>query len=104
MQPQICLSPALTAALSAWRPSHRSTTHTGLRGHVDDVVLTRHSARPRIARNLLDAITLLARLRQLRTLDLSSRPSRAVAIGLYEAVGFQRRDSTADAAFALSQS
>jgi ribosomal protein S18 acetylase RimI-like enzyme len=32
--------------------------------------------------------------RGLRTLDLTSRPSRTAAIALYESVGFVRRDST----------
>jgi len=35
----------------------------------------------------------LAREHELRTLDLTSRPSRTAAIRLYESVGFERRDS-----------
>jgi ribosomal protein S18 acetylase RimI-like enzyme len=66
---------------------------TGLRGHIDDVVVDESLRGRGIARQLLDAITLLARSRQLRTLDLSSRPSRAAAIRLYQSVGFQRRNS-----------
>jgi ribosomal protein S18 acetylase RimI-like enzyme len=66
---------------------------TGLRGHVDDVVVDETLRGRGIARKLLDAIMLLARSRQLRTLDLSSRPSRMPAIKLYESVGFERRDS-----------
>jgi ribosomal protein S18 acetylase RimI-like enzyme len=42
---------------------------------------------------LLEAVIELARERGLRTLDLTSRPSRESAIRLYESVGFQRRDS-----------
>jgi ribosomal protein S18 acetylase RimI-like enzyme len=66
---------------------------TGLRGHVDDVVVDEAHRGQGIARKLLDAITQLASSHQLRTLDLSSRPSRAAAIRLYESVGFERRDS-----------
>jgi|SRR5215213_9090538 len=66
---------------------------TGLRGHVDDVVVDEAHRGQGIARKLLDTITQLASAHQLRTLDLSSRPSRAAAIRLYESVGFERRDS-----------
>ncbi|TDP99345.1 acetyltransferase (GNAT) family protein [Leifsonia sp. 115AMFTsu3.1] len=66
---------------------------TGWRGHVDDVVVDDAQRGKGIARQLLDAIIDLARERELRTLDLTSRPSRAAAIRLYESVGFERRDS-----------
>jgi len=66
---------------------------TGLRGHVDDVVVDQTFRGRGIARALLNAITGLAQSRQVRTLDLSSRPSRAAAIALYESVGFERRES-----------
>jgi hypothetical protein len=42
----------------------------------------------------LEAIIDLAETRGLRTLDLTSRPTRTAAIALYESVGFVRRDST----------
>ncbi|GAA2067290.1 GNAT family N-acetyltransferase [Leifsonia soli] len=66
---------------------------TGWRGHVDDVVVDDTQRGKGIARSLLVAIIQLARERGLRTLDLTSRPSRASAIHLYESVGFERRDS-----------
>lgn len=66
---------------------------TGLRGHVDDVVVDAGLRGRGIARLLLEGLIELARDRRLRTLDLTSRPSRASAIRLYESVGFQKRDS-----------
>ncbi|WP_158864501.1 GNAT family N-acetyltransferase [Leifsonia sp. AG29] len=66
---------------------------TGVRGHLDDVVVDREFRGQGIARLLLEAVIDLARKRGLRTLDLTSRPSRASAIRLYESVGFERRDS-----------
>ncbi|MFE4951368.1 GNAT family N-acetyltransferase [Leifsonia sp. NPDC056665] len=66
---------------------------TGWRGHVDDVVVDDAYRGQGIARRLLEAIIQLAEARGLRTLDLTSRPSRQAAIALYESVGFVRRDS-----------
>lgn len=66
---------------------------TGWRGHVDDVVVDDAQRGKGIARKLLEELIRLARERGLRTLDLTSRPSRTAAIRLYESVGFERRDS-----------
>ncbi|WP_271178292.1 GNAT family N-acetyltransferase [Leifsonia poae] len=66
---------------------------TGVRGHLDDVVVDQELRGHGIARLLLEAVIELARERGLRTLDLTSRPSRESAIRLYESVGFERRDS-----------
>ena len=41
-----------------------------------------------IGRRLLEDIIRVAQDRRMRTLDLSSRPSRQAAIGLYESLGF----------------
>ena len=67
---------------------------TGKRGHVDDVVVDESARGHGVGRALMEAIIDLARACQLRTVDLSSRPSRAAAINLYESVGFQPRTST----------
>ncbi|WP_229661279.1 GNAT family N-acetyltransferase [Microbacterium nanhaiense] len=66
---------------------------TGLRGHVDDVVVDESMRGRGIARALLVRMTELATERGLRTLDLTSRPSRESAIRLYESVGFVRRET-----------
>lgn len=66
---------------------------TGVRGHVDDVVVDGRLRGHGIARALLGALISVAREREVRTLDLTSRPSRESAIRLYESVGFVRRDS-----------
>lgn len=66
---------------------------TGVRGHLDDVVVDAEQRGRGIARTLLETVIELARERGLRTLDLTSRPTRQSAIRLYESVGFERRDS-----------
>lgn len=66
---------------------------TGLRGIVEDVVVSHHARGRGIARLLLEAITEESTRRGLRTLDLTSRPSRESALRLYESVGFERRET-----------
>ena len=66
---------------------------TGIRGVVEDVAVHESMRGKGIARLLLQRATLLARERELRTLDLTSRPSREAALRLYESVGFVRRDT-----------
>ncbi|WP_372967184.1 N-acetyltransferase family protein [Microbacterium sp.] len=66
---------------------------SGSRGFVEDVV-TDVSARGRgIGRLLLKAMVDIAVRRGLRSLELTSRPSREAALRLYESVGFVRRDT-----------
>lgn len=66
---------------------------SGLRGHVDDVVVDEAMRGRGYARALLRRMTEIATARGLRTLDLTSRPSRESAIRLYESVGFVPRDT-----------
>lgn len=66
---------------------------TGWRGIVEDVVVGQHTRGRGIARLLLEAITEESTHRGLRTLDLTSRPSRESALSLYESVGFERRET-----------
>jgi ribosomal protein S18 acetylase RimI-like enzyme len=66
---------------------------SGLRGHVEDVVVDESMRGHGIARQFLQTMTALASERGLRTLDLTSRPSRESALRLYESVGFQLRDT-----------
>ncbi|KGJ71885.1 GNAT family acetyltransferase [Cryobacterium roopkundense] len=66
---------------------------TGLRGHIDDVVVDGRVRGRGIARELLNAMIARAQAVGVRSLDLTSRPSRESAIRLYEASGFVRRDS-----------
>lgn len=67
---------------------------SGRRGHVEDVVVDDEMRGRGIARQLLHAMTRLADTRGLRTLDLTSRPSRKSAPRLYESAGFTRRETT----------
>lgn len=66
---------------------------TGVRGLVEDVVVDESMRGRGVARFMLEAITRLARERRLRTVDLTSRPSREAALRLYESVGFERRET-----------
>ncbi|GGD88075.1 hypothetical protein GCM10007269_33560 [Microbacterium murale] len=66
---------------------------SGVRGHVDDVVVDEAMRGKGIARALLLRMTELATDRGLRTLDLTSRPSRESALRLYESVGFVPRET-----------
>ena len=66
---------------------------TGVRGHIDDVVVDELTRGRGIARSLLTAMIARAQALGVRSLDLTSRPSRESAIRLYEASGFVRRDS-----------
>ena len=67
---------------------------TGWRGHVEDVVVDESARGHGVARRLLRRMTEVAEARGLRTLDLTSRPSRESALRLYESVGFIRRETT----------
>lgn len=66
---------------------------SGLRGHVDDVVVDEAMRGKGIARALLVRMTELATDRRLRSLDLTSRPARESALRLYESVGFVPRET-----------
>ena len=66
---------------------------TGLRGHVEDVVVDQSLRGRGIARLLLETMTAMAEVQGMRTLDLTSRPSRESALRLYESVGFERRET-----------
>ena len=66
---------------------------TGVRGHIDDVVVDESTRGRGVARSLLEAMIARSDELGIRTLDLTSRPSRVAAIRLYESVGFVRRDT-----------
>jgi ribosomal protein S18 acetylase RimI-like enzyme len=66
---------------------------TGVRGHIDDVVVDVSTRGRGVARALLTSMIARAGEQGIRTLDLTSRPSRVAAIRLYESVGFVRRDT-----------
>lgn len=66
---------------------------TGNRGIVEDVAVDESMRGQGIARLLLQQMTRIAGERDLRTLDLTSRPSREAALRLYESVGFVRRET-----------
>ena len=66
---------------------------TGLRAHIEDVVVDEAARGQGVGEALSLAALALARDAGARTVDLTSRPSRAAAGRLYERIGFVQRDS-----------
>lgn len=66
---------------------------TGVRCHIEDVVVDDAYRGQGIARALLASAIEKARALGARTLDLTSRPSRESAHRLYESLGFELRDT-----------
>jgi ribosomal protein S18 acetylase RimI-like enzyme len=66
---------------------------TGTRAWIEDVVVDESARGQGIGEALTVRALELARQAGARTVDLTSRPSRAAAGRLYERVGFQLRDS-----------
>jgi ribosomal protein S18 acetylase RimI-like enzyme len=113
--PQLSRSAAFDDQTLAWVVAHEATTlfvarlgdevlgaltlvmyplPTGLRAHVDDVVVDDAARGRGVGEALVRAALERAVEVGARTVDLTSRPSREAAIRLYERVGFRRRDST----------
>jgi ribosomal protein S18 acetylase RimI-like enzyme len=67
---------------------------TGLRAWIEDVVVDEAARGHGVGAALTREAVRLARAAGARTVDLTSRPSRAAANRLYERLGFQPRDST----------
>lgn len=66
---------------------------TGLRAWIEDVVVDEAARGHGVGAALTQEAVQLARAAGARTVDLTSRPSRASANRLYERLGFQVRDS-----------
>lgn len=66
---------------------------TGLRAWIEDVVADEAARGRGVGAALTREAVRLARAAGARTVDLTSRPSRAEANRLYERLGFQVRDS-----------
>lgn len=66
---------------------------TGVRGHVEDVVVSESQRSRGIGRMLLLEMIDRASQHGVGTLDLTSRAGRESAIRLYESVGFVRRET-----------
>lgn len=66
---------------------------TGLRAWIEDVVVDEAARGSGVGAALTREAVQLARATGARTVDLTSRPSRAAANRLYERLGFQVRDS-----------
>lgn len=67
---------------------------SGLRAHIEDVVVDAAARGHGVGRALIDKALGLAADAGARTIDLTSRPSREAANRLYERAGFRRREST----------
>jgi ribosomal protein S18 acetylase RimI-like enzyme len=66
---------------------------TGLRGHIEDVVVAEPHRKKGIGEALTQHAVTVARTSGARTLDLTSRPSREAANRLYQKLGFKLRDT-----------
>jgi ribosomal protein S18 acetylase RimI-like enzyme len=66
---------------------------TGLRARIEDVVVDEAARGHGIGAALTRAALDIARSRGARTVDLTSRPERVAANGLYQRLGFQLRNS-----------
>jgi ribosomal protein S18 acetylase RimI-like enzyme len=66
---------------------------TGLRAWIEDVVVDEAARGRGVGAALVGEAVRLARAAGARTVDLTSRPSRAAANRLYERLGFHVRDS-----------
>jgi ribosomal protein S18 acetylase RimI-like enzyme len=68
-------------------------TPTGIRAWIEDVVVDQEARGQGVGEALTMKALDLAKAAGARTVDLTSRPSRAAAGRLYERLGFQLRDS-----------
>lgn len=66
---------------------------TGVRAWIEDVVTDEAARGKGVATALIDEAIRIAKLASARTIDLSSRPSRASAGVLYERLGFEQRET-----------
>src|SRR5665213_654688 len=66
---------------------------TGLRGWIEDVVVDEDARGLGIGEALTSAALDEARIRGVRSLDLTSRSSREAANALYQKLGFERRET-----------
>lgn len=66
---------------------------TGWRAHIDDVVVDNAARGRGVGEALVTAAVQRAEARGVKTVDLTSRPSREAAIRLYRRLGFAIRDS-----------
>lgn len=66
---------------------------SGLRGRIEDVVVDEAARGHGVGVALTEEALRLAEAAGVRTVDLTSRPSRQAANRLYERLGFQARDS-----------
>ncbi|KAI9308230.1 acyl-CoA N-acyltransferase [Cunninghamella echinulata] len=67
---------------------------SGIRGHIEDVVVDEKWRGKGVGKLLLEkAISTAVQYHKVRTLDLTSRPDRVAANGLYKKMGFIQRDT-----------
>lgn len=66
---------------------------TGLRAYIEDVVVDEGTRGTGVGEALTNAAVNEARARGVRSIDLTSRPSREAANALYQKLGFERRDT-----------
>jgi ribosomal protein S18 acetylase RimI-like enzyme len=83
----------LTGAIVGTLTLSVSPLPSGIRAHIDDVVVDTAARGHGVGSALLDEALLLARAAGARSVDLTSRPSREAANQLYLRAGFRLRES-----------
>ncbi|KAI8388039.1 putative acetyltransferase [Radiomyces spectabilis] len=66
---------------------------TGIRAHIEDVIVDVNWRGKGIAKRLLEEAIRFAKYQNAKTIDLTSRPEREAANRLYQKVGFVKRDT-----------
>jgi ribosomal protein S18 acetylase RimI-like enzyme len=69
------------------------TTLTGEAGYVEEVVVDHAARGQHVSSALMRELLALARRKGLRFVELTTRPSRQAANGLYQSTGFVRRET-----------
>ena len=68
-------------------------TVVGVRARIEDVVVDEIYRGKGIGEKISKELIALARKKKVRSIELSSRPSRTVANKLYQKLGFKKRDT-----------
>jgi ribosomal protein S18 acetylase RimI-like enzyme len=69
------------------------TTLAGDAGYVEEVVVDESARGEHVSSALMHALIERAAARGLRSLELTTRPARTAANGLYQSLGFTRRET-----------
>lgn len=69
------------------------TKINGVTGRIEHVVVSPAHRKNNLSRQLMDQLITVAKKKKLRYLDLTTEPKRVAANGLYQSLGFKKRDT-----------